>query len=125
MDSEELRQARKPLPPGKEVVSIFADFLRYLFACAKTYIIETRPNGASLWKSSVERMEIVLSHPNGWEGLQQGKMRQAAILAGLVPDNAAGHGRIHFVTEAEASMHYCIDKGLAANSLKVITLIAV
>ena len=124
MNTEELRHALrvKPLPPGKDVVSIFADFLRYLFLCTKQYIVETNRSGASTWESVADQIEVVLSHPNGWEGLQQGKMRQAAVLAGLVPDNAAGHARVHFVTEGEASMHYCIEHGLAASVLKVCIL---
>lgn len=61
------------------VVQVFADFLAYLFQCAKTYIIETHPNGASLWESFDDRIDVVLSHPNGWEGPQQAQMRRAAI----------------------------------------------
>jgi len=54
----------------------------------------------------------VLSHPNGWEGAQQWQMRQAAILAGLIPDTTAGHSRLSFVTEGEASLHFAIHNGL-------------
>ena len=103
----------KPLPPGKTVVDVIADFLAYLFKCAKTYIVETHPNGESLWKSIGDRVDVVLSHPNGWEGVQQSQMRRAAVMAGLVPDTPAGHARVNFVTEGEASLHYCIDSGLA------------
>lgn len=109
----------KLLPPGKDVVTVFADFLRYLFSCAKGFILDSHPNGSSIWDSVVDHIEFVLAHPNGWEGLQQGKMRQAAVLAGLVPDSASGHSRVHFVTEAEASLHYCIDRGLVSNVQKV------
>ncbi|THG93264.1 hypothetical protein EW026_g7931 [Hermanssonia centrifuga] len=92
---------RTPLPLGKTVIEVF----------------ETHPNGDSLWNSVEGRIEFILSHPNGWEGSQQGKMRQATIAAGLIPDNAAGHARIHFVTEGEASMHYCVDNGLATGAI--------
>ena len=105
-----------PLPAGKTVVDVFADFLRYLFECARRYISENHVSGESLLNSVKDRIEFVLSHPNGWEGLQQRKMRQAAIIAGLVPDTAAGHSRIHFVTEGEASIHYCILNGLINDS---------
>ncbi|PSR75177.1 hypothetical protein PHLCEN_2v9267 [Hermanssonia centrifuga] len=94
----------QPLPLGKDVVDVFADFLKYLFDCAKKFIIETHPNGGSLWGSVADRIEFVLSHPNGWEGLQQGKMRQAAIAAGLIPNTAASQARLNFVTEGEASI---------------------
>ena len=72
-----------------------------------------------MWDSFGDRIDFVLSHPNGWEGLQQGKMRQAAIHAGLIPDTDGGHSRVHFVTEGEASLHYCINSGLTPNAIKV------
>ena len=46
-------------------------------------------------------------------------MRRAAISAGLVPDTAAGAARIHFVTEGEASLHFCIASGLAGENIRV------
>lgn len=120
LESDGLRTADlRPLPPGKSVIDVFGDFLVYLFDCAKQYIIETHPNGTSLWSSVEQRIEFVFSHPNGWEGSQQGKMRQAAVYAHLVPDTPAGHARVHFVTEGEASLLYCLDCGLAANAIKV------
>ncbi|KAI0708754.1 hypothetical protein C8T65DRAFT_740136 [Cerioporus squamosus] len=101
LDSDEVnRRDLPPLPPGKTVVQVFADFLGYLLLRAS------------------DQIDFVLSHPNGWEGLQQGKMRQAAVLAGLVPDNAAGHARIHFVTEGEASLHFCVQSGLTSESIE-------
>ena len=109
----------KPLPLQKNVVEVLADFLMYLFKCARTYIVETHPNGESLWASIGDRIDVVLSHPNGWEGSQQSQMRRAAVMAGLVPDTAAGHARVTFVTEGEASLHYCIDSGLAAQFIAV------
>ncbi len=101
------------------MVEVFADFLGYLFSCARRYITDTHASGESLWNSLSDQIDFVLSHPNGWEGLQQGKMRQAAVLAGLVPDNAAGHARIHFVTEGEASLHFCVQSGLTSESIEV------
>lgn len=109
----------RPLPPGKTVVDVFGDFLGYLFSCAKRYIIESHPNGDSLWRSVEDELEVVLSHPNGWEGAQQGKMRQAAINAGIVPDSPAGKARVHFVTEGEASVQYCVGLGLASGTTRV------
>ena len=108
-----------PLPLRKSAQEVFADFLQYLFQCARAYIIETHPNGESLWASFDDRIDVVLSHPNGWEGAQQSQMRQAAVMGGLAPDTPAGHARVHFVTEGEASLHYCIDQGLAATIMQV------
>ena len=59
---------------------------------------------------SVENdIEFILSHPKGWEGQQQSEMRRAAIDAGLVNANEAPD-RISFVTEGEASLHFCLNK---------------
>lgn len=46
-------------------------------------------------------------------------MREAAVIGGLVHDNASSHGRIEFVTEGEASFHFCIDMRLADAALNV------
>ena len=61
----------------------------------------------------------MLSHPNGWEGAQQSKMRRAAVYGGLIPDTDEGRARIRFVTEGEASLHACVLNGLAAEVLSV------
>jgi hypothetical protein len=101
------------------VVDVFADFLCYLFHCAKRYITGFYPNGGALWTGLEDDMEFVLTHPNGWEGEQQHKMRLAAIKAGLIPNTTAGRRRLQFVTEGEASLHFCIMNGLATDHLRV------
>jgi len=111
-----------PLPKNKSTVQLLADFMRYLQTCAKTYIQESHVNGTSLWTSVERTVEFVLTHPNGWEGAQQQMMRRAAILAGLIPDTSEGHARIRFVTEGEASLHFCIQRGLTTEALKVMYL---
>ena len=67
----------------------------------------------------MENATYIIGHPNGWEGLQQSKMRQAAVSAGLIGDSQADYARIHFVSEGEASLHYCLDGGLASDVIKV------
>ncbi|KAI0750425.1 hypothetical protein C8Q74DRAFT_1374012 [Fomes fomentarius] len=117
--SSEMRREDLPrLPPGKTVVDVFADFLGYLFSCAQNYIRETHANGDSLWASVEDRIEFVLSHPNRWEGLQQGKMRQAAVQGGLIPNTSSGHARVQFVTEGEASLNFCIHSGLTTETTR-------
>ncbi|KAH9912668.1 uncharacterized protein B0H18DRAFT_1088342 [Fomitopsis serialis] len=101
----------------KSVVEIFADYLRYLYRCATDFISESHPLGREVLESGTS-IEFVLSHPNGWEGSQQTKMRRAAIMAGLIPDTEAGRARVHFVTEGEASLHFCIVNGLAGDVIK-------
>ena len=116
---QDLRASRPKLPNNKTAVDVFADFLSYLYSCARKFIIESQPSGETYWASFGDRIEVVLSHPNGWEGAQQTQMRQAAINAGLVPDTSAGHSRVHFVTEGEASIHYCAQIGLIGDQEKV------
>ncbi|KAG5651985.1 hypothetical protein H0H81_006727 [Sphagnurus paluster] len=108
-----------PLPPNKTIRDVFADFLRYLYKCAQVYIQEAHVKGTELWASFQNRTEFVLTHPNGWEGAQQAQMREAAILAGLIPNTQAGRARVHFVTEGEASLNFCIQSGLTTEAMKV------
>ncbi|KAJ3521281.1 hypothetical protein NMY22_g12377 [Coprinellus aureogranulatus] len=99
------------LPPNKSVVQVIADFMRYLFECSESYIRQT--HGEQLWASVEASITYVLTHPNGWGGQQQAHMRRAAILAGLVPDTDEGSSKIIFVTEGEASLHFCLKSGLS------------
>ncbi|KJA18138.1 hypothetical protein HYPSUDRAFT_45595 [Hypholoma sublateritium FD-334 SS-4] len=108
----------QPLPPNKIIVEVFADFLVYLFQCSSTYIQETHPNGAALWKSVEGKIDFVLSHPNGWEGPQQAQMREAAVLARLIPGTLEGNAQLSFVTEGEASLHFAIHNGLPQGVIK-------
>ncbi|KAG5636039.1 hypothetical protein H0H81_009312 [Sphagnurus paluster] len=106
------------LPAGKSAVIILSDFYRYLYSCAQSYITESYENGSQVWASVENTIDFVLSHPNGWEGEQQQQMRRAAVLAGLVPDMAEGYERIRFVTEGEASLHFCLQSGMKTNAFK-------
>ena len=107
------------LPLNKTVEQVFGDFLRYLFECTRQYILETHAGGPQLWENLKGDVEFVLTHPNGWEGAQQAQMRTAAVYAGLIPDSQAGHARIHFVTEGEASLHFCVGNNLSVDIVKV------
>ena len=99
-----------PLPAGKTVVDVLADYLTYLYGCARRHIVEKHLCSKSAqWDGFRDHTDFVMGHPNGWGGLQQQKMRAAAIKAGLVPDTLAGYGRVHFVTEGEASLLHCIE----------------
>jgi hypothetical protein len=108
-----------PLPPNKTVVDVFSDFLKYLFTCAASYIQDTHPNGRTLWNDLKDDIHFVLSHPNGWEGKEQSQMRQAAVKAKLISNNAAGQSRISFVTEGEASLHFAIENGVLSQAMEV------
>ncbi|KIJ66157.1 hypothetical protein HYDPIDRAFT_174829 [Hydnomerulius pinastri MD-312] len=106
------------LPASRTAVQILADFMKYLFQCAKTYIEETHASGREMWMSFDNNIDFVLSHPNGWEGPQQTQIRRAAVLAGLVPDSPEGQARIQLVTEGEASLHFCLGNRNAADGFK-------
>ena len=95
------------------MVQVFADFMEYLRKCAKDYISDT--HGEKLWVSLQTDIVYVLTHPNGWGGVQQGQMRKSAVLAGLIPDTAEGASRVNFVTEGEASLHFCLSNGLTVH----------
>ena len=100
------------------MVEVLAEFLKYLLECASSYIQDTHVNGPELWNSVKHDIDFVLSHPNGWESTQRSEMRQAAVLAGLVP-NVHNDSRLSFVTEGEANLHFSIQNGLPAGALKV------
>lgn len=106
-----------PLPYRKTAVHVFGDFLSYLYQCTRTFIVDTHANGNALWKAVEHDIQFVLSHPNGWEGAQQTKMRRAAVYGQLIPDTNEGKARIRFVTEGEASLHACVLNGLASDVL--------
>lgn len=103
------------LPLGKTVVEVVADFLTYLNDCAKQYIQQVHPGiGVDLW--SGREIHYILSHPNGWEGPQQALMKQAAEKAGLL--KAGGRNQLTFITEGEASLNRCIEKGLMSDAIR-------
>ncbi|KIM35041.1 hypothetical protein M413DRAFT_20826 [Hebeloma cylindrosporum] len=107
-----------PLPLDKTIVQLFADFLKYLLECASHYIQVSEVNGVNLWASVEKDIDFVLSHPNGWDGKEQEKLRTAAVLGGLIPDTSDGHARISFVSEGEASLHFIIQRGELSTNLK-------
>ena len=92
-------------------MEVFGDFLAYLMTCAEVFIKDTHATVAQSWKAMRQTATFVIGHPNGWEGAQQAKIRSSAIYAGLVPDTPEGRSRVLFVTEGEASLHYCLRGG--------------
>ena len=95
-----------PLPFGKSAVDILTDFIKYLFMSARKHI-EEHHMGFN-WTSIENSIEFIFSHPNGWEGPQQQKYREAIERAGLIPRTIEGRARVHMITEGEASFHYCV-----------------
>jgi len=101
-----------PLPRGKSAVQVLADFMNYLFKCARTYIQESHLN---LWRSVENSIEFVLTHPNGWEGPQQQQIRRAVKLAGLISSEEE-QSHVHLLTEGEASLHFCVSNVIASDA---------
>ncbi|KAI4526241.1 hypothetical protein K525DRAFT_360096 [Schizophyllum commune Loenen D] len=107
-----------PLPPRKSVHDVLTDFIAHLLVCLRSFIEETHPGGDALWTSLEDTAEFSLTHPNGWGGAQQAKMRSAALDAGLVRDHADAEDRVRFVTEGEASLHFCCHHGLVLDAMQ-------
>ncbi|KAG2116940.1 hypothetical protein DEU56DRAFT_895704 [Suillus clintonianus] len=99
------------LPRGKSAVEVLADFMCYLFQCARTYIQESHLN---FWRSVENSIEFVLTHPNGWEGQQQQQIRRAVELAGLISSKEE-QSHVHLLTEGEASLHFCVTNAIASD----------
>lgn len=97
-----------PLPANKTLIQIFADFISYLQSCTELFLLDTHASLVNDWQNLRDNAIFILCHPNGWEGAQQYMMRQAAILAKLVPDTPKGRARVKFVTEGESSLHCCL-----------------
>lgn len=93
-----------PLPPTKIVTDVYADFFKFLSNCALDFIKDAYPRGEEIFQGSI--VEYIISHPNGWAGAEQQKLRQAAVQAKLIDHIQSEH--VHFVTEGEASLHFCL-----------------
>ncbi|KAG8793239.1 hypothetical protein FRC12_003456 [Ceratobasidium sp. 428] len=97
----------QPLPDGIPLEKIYADFMAYILQHTRSYFESRVLEGANLWKELRDDMTIVLAHPNGWAIKEQNFLRKAAIAAKYTTEDKA-HTQIHFVSEAEASMHFCM-----------------
>ncbi|CAE6412712.1 unnamed protein product [Rhizoctonia solani] len=96
-----------PLPPGVSLSQIYSDFLGYILKHTKSYFEDRLLDGKSIWERHSPAMEVVIAHPNGWSTREQQFLRSAAVAAGFsTPDQAPR--KISFITEAEASVHFCI-----------------
>lgn len=94
--------ALRELPPNTTVDDVFAHFLEYVKRQIQEYIGDQHADGHAIWSNLFPSMCVILTTPNGWEGAQQQRMRQATIRAGLVDSD--GGKRVKFVTEAEVSI---------------------
>ncbi|KAH7330579.1 hypothetical protein B0J17DRAFT_580271 [Rhizoctonia solani] len=93
-----------PLPFGVSLSKIYTDFLGYLLRHTRTYFEEHVIHGALIWEKCAPNMLIVLAHPNGWATREQNFMKQALLDVGPEYKNY----QVTFVTEGEASVHFCM-----------------
>jgi hypothetical protein len=102
-----MRSSMRPeaLPYGKTAQDIYADLLQYLYKHTEHFFVETELDGRALWDELQKGSDIVIAHPNGWGVHEQILLRKAAVKAGLIKEKES-NDRIHFVTEAEASVHH-------------------
>ncbi|SCV73246.1 BQ2448_7171 [Microbotryum intermedium] len=106
LSPESLRSGRPdprlpPLPHGKDVVDVIADFLRVLWKYAKKQITEEIGSVVDL-----DSAEVLLTVPAAWDAAGCNLMREAAIRAHLVQSSRGGdihwRDRLQIITEPEA-----------------------
>ncbi|KAG8692795.1 hypothetical protein FRC11_003366, partial [Ceratobasidium sp. 423] len=95
------------LPPGVGLKQIYSDFLKYLLKHTRSYFQDRVLDGEEVWRRYSPTMEVVIAHPNGWGIREQTFLRSAAVAAGFSTAGQASR-KVRFVTEAEASVHFCI-----------------
>ncbi|BGP43161.1 hypothetical protein JCM10449v2_007185 [Rhodotorula kratochvilovae] len=90
-----------PLPAGKNVVDVIADFLRCAWRYAKRMITEEIGSVVDL-----NAADVLLTVPAAWDAAACSLMRESAIRAGLVQSSRGGdtawRDRLHIITEPEA-----------------------
>jgi hypothetical protein len=107
------------LPDGIPLTQIYSDFIRYLLKYTRRFFEAHILEGDAVWNNHINSADIIIAHPNGWGIHEQDFLRKAAISAGC-PDPMKTTAHIRFVTEAEASVHFCMLKpGIGSDWLKV------
>ncbi|KAG8792445.1 hypothetical protein FRC12_006092 [Ceratobasidium sp. 428] len=111
------------LPNGISLRQIYTDFLGYLMKHTQAFFEDRIVDGPLIWKNYRSKMEVVIAHPNGWGIREQTFLRAVAIDANFA--SASSSSKIRFVTEAEASVHFCINQTNLGGRLQVGTKLAV
>lgn len=113
-----------PLPPGVALKTVYADFLGYAFKHARDFFKASTIDGPALWQRLKKTFELVFAIPNGWTETQQTFIRDAVVNALILPSNFAQQ-RLHFVPEAEASVHFAVEHMNVAHLMRVGQVFAV
>jgi hypothetical protein len=87
-------------------------------AQTRIFFEDRTPDGRNVWSNLILHADFVIAHPNGWGLREQSVLRRAAIQADLVRPSDADE-RVHFVSEAEASVHFCMVNAHLAARFKV------
>lgn len=117
------RLDKPPLPYGVTLEQVYTDFMKYLLVNTRSFFEKKILGGGAIWDNLTSTMTVVLTHPNGWGTPEQGFLRKAARRAGMVSQD----NQVTFVTEAEASIHFCLSRPALnlASSIKIGTKIIV
>lgn len=95
------------LPVGVPLGQIYSDFLHYLLQHTQQFFEDHILDGKNIWQTYKPNMDVIIAHPNGWGIREQAFLRTAAVAAGFASVAQAAN-KVHFVTEAEASVHFCM-----------------
>ncbi|KDN40153.1 hypothetical protein RSAG8_08353, partial [Rhizoctonia solani AG-8 WAC10335] len=112
------------LPSGVSLKQVYSDFLGYLLQHTKERFEEVVPDGRTIWQSYSDNMDVIIAHPNGWGIREQAFLREAVLTAGFTARERA-NAHVLFVTEAEASVHFCMHYSGLRSYLKPGTNFAV
>ena len=110
------------LPDDLSPTRVMGDFLRYLYTGALEYIKSHHEDWREIIDEVGDNKSFILSLPNGWTGLPQQRMREAAVVGGLVKNDNEARIKIKFVSEGEASALSCLANGLCPHNPKVCLL---
>ena len=86
-------------------MKVYSDFLRYLFTRTQTYLRDRTDSDP--WLELGDQAEVILTHPNGWNIIQQRFLQKAVVTAELIPANEI-QARLHFLEEGEAAASFCM-----------------
>lgn len=94
------------IPTGVTIDQIFRDQFAYIKKNVETYIEDAYSKPVDFWNDDSSIVEIILTTPNGWSGIQQQRIREAAVAAGLVLSQESR--RVKFVSEGEVSLSFSV-----------------
>ncbi|KAB5589322.1 hypothetical protein CTheo_7229 [Ceratobasidium theobromae] len=95
------------LPFGVSLRQIYSDYVGYLLKHTQAYFEDRIIDGRKTWDCYKPTLEVVMAHPPGWGIRERFFLRTAVVDTGFVNHYNASR-RVKFVTEAEASAHFCI-----------------